>query len=333
MSPEFKRRLQIFWRKKSARVSFVFLSVLLLASVFAEGVSNSKPVVAYINNTLLFPAYVDYNRADVGLEGAGVVDYREVKDQMSFAVWPPLRWDPFENDEELEEMMSPPSARHPMGTDVAGRDVFARLLYGTRISFFFAFGVWIFTYIVGTVLGLLQGFFGGKVDIIGQRLVEVFASIPEFYLLLFLITILQPNIFILIVIASTFGWVSISQYMRAEALRNRSLPFTEAATSLGSSRRRILFKHILPNSLVPIITFSPFAIVAAIYGLAGLDLLGFGVPAPTPSWGELLDQARRNFQVAWWLAAFPSLFLFSTIVSLNLIGESLRSAFDPRTSV
>lgn len=333
LSPEFRRRLQIVWRRKSARWSLYFLAFLLSASLFGEFITNSKPVVASVNNKIIFPAYLDYNRPDVGLEGAGVVDYREIKQDMGFAIWPLLDWDPFENDLELDVVYSPPSKRHLMGTDTAGRDVFARLLYGTRVSFLFAFLVWIVSYVIGTLVGLVQGFFGGKVDMFGQRVVEIFASIPEFYLLLLLITLLQPNIFVLIGISSVFAWVSISQYMRAEALRNRSLPFTEAAVSMGSTKRRILLKHILPNSIIPLVTFSPFAIVGGIYSLAGLDLLGFGVPAPTPSWGELLDQARRNFQVAWWLAVFPSLFLLSTIVSLNLVGEALRSAFDPRTQV
>lgn len=332
-SPEFRKRLVLVWRRKSARFSLLFLIGLLLASVGGEVITNSKPVVAKINGKLIFPAYVDYNRPDMGLVGAGVVDYRELKDDLEFAIWPLMNWDPYENDLELDTIISPPTARHIMGTDVAGRDVFARLLYGTRISFLFAFSVWVISYLIGTAMGLLQGFFGGRVDIIMQRLVEIFNATPYFFLLLILITLLQPNVFVLIGITSIFAWVSISQYMRGEALRNRSLPFTEAAYALGSSRRRILLKHILPNSIIPLITFSPFAIVAAIYSLASLDLLGFGVPAPTPSWGELLDQARRNFQVAWWLALFPSAFLLSSIVSLNLVAEALRGAFDPRTQV
>lgn len=333
MTPEFRRRTRAFWKRKTARYALIFLVTLFSASVLAEWITNSKPVVGSINGKIVFPAYADYNREDMGLEGAGVVDYRELRQNFKWAFWPLIEWDPYENDTALEQLMSPPSKSHLLGTDTSGRDVFARLLYGTRVSFFFAFAVWIVTYCVGTVLGLLQGFLGGKVDIFGQRLVEVFASIPEFYLLLLLITMIQPNISMLIAITSFFGWVSISQYMRAEALRNRSLAYAEAAVSLGASRVRILFKHVLPNSLVPIITFSPFAIVAGIYGLSALDLLGFGVPAPTPSWGELLGQARSNFQVAWWLAFAPLLFLFSTIVALNLIGEALRSAFDPRASL
>lgn len=331
MSPEFKRRVGIFLRNKPARVALVFLLTLFALSLGSEWVTSSRPVIGHINGKIVVPAYLDYNWEDVGQEGAGVVDYREVRKDFTWAVWPLLSWDPLENDLELVQFLSPPTATHIMGTDVAGRDVFARLLYGTRISFLFALCVWVITYIFGTFIGLLQGFFGGKVDMIGQRIVEVFSSIPVLYILLLLITILTPNVPLLIVLTSIFGWVSISQYMRGEALRNRGLTYSEAAIAMGASRSRLMFRHILPNSLIPIVTFSPFAIVGSIIALSSLDFLGFGVPAPTPSWGELFDQARANFQVAWWLALFPSLFMFLSVVCLNFIGEALRSAFDPRS--
>lgn len=330
MTPLTRRKLQKLFSQKTVIVSIFILSLLAVGSIFTEFITNSKPVVAYVNNKVIFPAYVDYNREAVGLEGAGTIDYREMKEDMRWALWPIFNWDPFENDNDLDEYMSPPSKVHPMGTDVGGRDVFSRLLYGTRISFIFALSVWILSYVVGIIIGLLQGFVGGKFDLVAQRFVEVFNSIPVFFLLILLISIIQPGLFWLIIINVVFGWIMISYYMRAEALKNRKLTYTEAAYAMGAKPGRILFKHILPNSLIPLITFSPFNIVANIIGLASLDYLGFGVPAPTPSWGELLDQAQRNFQVAWWLAFFPSFFLFLSIVSLNLLGQALRNTFDPR---
>jgi microcin C transport system permease protein len=330
VSPEFKRRCSVFFKAKRSLVSLSLLGILLITSVSAEWITNSKPLVAVYKGSVFFPAYKDYNLEVFGQVGAGIVDYRELRSEFSYSLWPLLNWDPIEADDALDHYMTPPEKKHIMGTDISGRDVFARLLYGTRISFLFALATWFLNYTIGTILGMVQGFFGGWFDLIGQRTVEVFSSIPEFYLLLLLITMLNPNIILLIIVSAIFGWVSISQYMRAEALRNRNLTFAEAARALGASRTRILCKHILPNSLVPIVTFSPFAIVSGITGLAALDLLGFGVPAPTPSWGELLDQARANYQIAWWLAAFPSLFLFLSVVCLNLIGDSLRKAFDPR---
>jgi microcin C transport system permease protein len=330
MRPETKRRLANFLRSKRTIVSLVCFGTMVLAALGAELITNSRPVVGKINGRVIWPAYVDYNWTDVGQSGAGTVDYRQIRSDFEWALWPLIEWDPIENDLELVDLLAPPDRRHLMGTDVSGRDVFARLIYGTRISFLFGFAVWILTYIVGTLVGMIQGFFGGAVDLIGQRFVEMFSSIPVFYLLLLVITFLQPTVTMLIVISAVFGWVGISLYMRGEALKNRNLVYCEAARSLGASQMRIIFKHLLPNSLIPLITFSPFAIVGGITSLSALDLLGFGVPPPTPSWGELLEQARQNFRVAWWLAVFPSLFLFTSVVSLNLMGESLRRAFDPK---
>jgi microcin C transport system permease protein len=333
LSPLTKRRLAIVRSRKPAMLSIVFLAIMGIAALGAEALTNSKPLIGKLNGKVIFPAYVDYNREDMGLVGAGVVDYRELKESFEWAWWPILDWDPFENDLELEVIISAPDSRHIMGTDVAGRDVFARLIYGTRVSFLFAISLWILTDLIGTVVGMVQGYFGGRIDLFGQRFTEVFSSIPTFYLLLLLITVLSPDVSVLIGLSAIFGWVGISLYLRAEALRNKSLPFCEAARALGATSPRIIFRHILPNSLVPLVTFAPFTIVGGILTLAGLDLLGFGVPPPTPSWGELLDQARKNFQVAWWLAVYPSLFLFLSIVTLNLIGEALRAAFDPRAKL
>lgn len=321
----------MFRSSRSAMASLIVVVGLLLAGLGAELISNSAPVIAHINGKTIFPAYVNYERDVLGLDGAGTIDYRELRPQFSWSVWPVLKWDPVEIDSEQMEYLSPPSSSHLMGTDAAGRDVFARLLYGTRISLLFGIGYWLVTYVIGIVLGLMQGFFGGWFDLIGQRLLEIFSAIPVMMLLLFIVSVASPNPVLLCLFLCIFGWMGICQYMRTEALRNRNLTFTEAATSLGASKSRLLFSHILPNSLVPIITFSPYAVIGGIESLATLDFLGFGVPPPTPSWGELLDQARTNYQVAWWLAVFPSVYLFITILCLNFVGEAVRKAFDPRS--
>ena len=330
MSPDFERRFFIFKKNRRAMVSFWIMITLLLAGLCAELISNSAPIVANINGRTIFPSYVEYDRESLGLEGAGVIDYRELKPQFNWSIWPLLSWDPYEIDSEQSEYLAAPNPSHLMGTDTAGRDVFARLLYGTRISLLFGIGFWILTYVVGTVLGLMMGFVGGSLDLYGQRLMEIFGSIPSLMLLLFIGSVMTPGPLLLCLFVCLFGWMGIAQYMRSEALRNRNLTFTEAAVSLGAGRARLLFTHVLPNSLVPIITFSPSAVIGGIYTLASLDFLGFGVPPPTPSWGELMDQARANYQVAWWLAVFPSVFLFTTILCLNFIGEAVRKAFDPR---
>lgn len=330
MSPDFQRRLKHFRSIRRAVWSVWILLFMVLASFLSELITNSSPIIAKINDRIIVPAYITYEREDLGQQGAGVVDYRELKDQYQWAVWPLLSWDPIEIDSEQSEYLAAPNQTHVMGTDRAGRDVFARLLYGTRISFLFGLAYWLITYIIGTSIGLFTGFVGGNIDLYGQRLIEIFQSTPHMPLLLFIVSVVSPSAALLALFLCIFGWTGIAQYMRLEALRNRNLTFTEAAISMGASRFRLLFTHILPNSLVPLITFSPVAVISGIYSLASLDLLGFGVPPPTPSWGELLDQARANYQVAWWLAVFPSLFLFTTILCLNFIGEAVRKAFDPR---
>jgi microcin C transport system permease protein len=175
-----------------------------------------------------------------------------------------------------------------------------------------------------------MGYFGGWIDIIGQRLLEIWESVPTLMLLIILASLFAPNVWVLAAFTVFFGWTGISVYIRAEFLKLRKREFVEAAKSLGASQSRIIFRHILPNSLTPLITLTPFLIAGSITGLATLDYLGFGLSAPTPSWGELLGQAQTHFQRAWWLAVFPSLALFITLTSLNLIGSALRDAFDPR---
>jgi microcin C transport system permease protein len=174
-----------------------------------------------------------------------------------------------------------------------------------------------------------MGFFGGKVDFVGQRVVEVLSTVPQFFLLIILISIFTPSLWLLIAISCVFSWIGISYYVRGEFLKNRNKEFVEAARSLGASNFKIIFKHILPNSMTPIITFAPFTIAAEIVGLAALDYLGFGLQVPTPSWGELLAQAQKNYSIAWWLAVYPSLALFTILTLLNLIGQGVRDAMDP----
>jgi microcin C transport system permease protein len=181
------------------------------------------------------------------------------------------------------------------------------------------------------MLGGTMGFFGGKIDFIGQRIVEVLSTVPQFFLLIILISIFSPTLFMLIIITCGFAWIGISYYVRGEFLKNRNKEYVEAAKSLGASNFSIIFKHILPNSLTPIITFAPFTIAAEIVGLAGLDYLGFGLQVPTPSWGELLAQAHKNYSIAWWLALYPSLALFTVLTLLNLIGQGVRDAMDPNS--
>jgi microcin C transport system permease protein len=217
-----------------------------------------------------------------------------------------------------------------MGTDEGGRDVAARLLYGFRYSFSFAFAVWALASIIGLIAGAWMGYKGGWVDLAGQRVIEILESLPFLMILITLVSIFPPTLPLLVVLTVFFSWVGISLYFRAEFLKLRKLEFVEAARALGARTPRLLFTHILPNSLTPWVTISPFLIAGYISTLAALDYLGFGLPAPTPSWGELLNEAQKYFRIAWWLAVYPSLALFITLTVLNFIGEAIRDALDPR---
>jgi microcin C transport system permease protein len=174
-----------------------------------------------------------------------------------------------------------------------------------------------------------MGFYGGKVDIIGQRVVEVLSTVPQLFLIIILVSMFESSVGLLAAIVIAFGWIGISYYIRAEFLKNRNREFVEAARSMGASDTRIFLRHILPNSLTPVITFAPFFIAAQFATLASLDYLGFGLPVPTPSWGEMLAQGQKYYSVAWWLAVYPSLCLFVTLYMLNLVGEGVRDAMDP----
>jgi microcin C transport system permease protein len=303
----------------------------LFASLAAGLICNDLPYVMKFGGRLYFPVLRAPLAAELGITDRFTVDYQALKfGPEEWAIFPPIRFNPFNSNTDVSTYPSPPTWRNPLGTDDRGRDVFARLLYGFRISFAYAVGTWILTYILGVLLGLSMGFFGGKVDFVGQRLVEIISSVPQFFLLIILIAIFEPNLPLLILITTLFGWIPISSYVRAEGLRLRKLDFVEAARAVGQPTWKIVLKHVLPNALTPIITFSPFAIAAGITGLAALDFLGFGLPPPTPSWGELLEEAQKNFTIAWWLALFPSLALFLTLTLLNFVGEGLRNAFDPK---
>jgi microcin C transport system permease protein len=222
-----------------------------------------------------------------------------------------------------------PGSGHWMGTDSAGRDVLARILYGLRTSMTFGFLLVAMAMALGTLLGALQGYFGKNVDIIGQRFTEIWSAVPFLYVMILLGAVYGRGFLMLLLCYALFNWIGISYYIRAEFLRLRHLPFVESARALGLPHRTIIFRHILPNALVPLITFFPFYLVGAIGSLAALDYLGFGLPPPTPSWGELLAQAQQ-FRWAWWLILYPALALFVVMLLGVFVGEGIRNAYDPR---
>jgi microcin C transport system permease protein len=223
----------------------------------------------------------------------------------------------------------PPVKGHWLGIDNAGRDVLARILYGLRTSMTFGLVLVFLSMALGVVIGAVQGYFGGAVDIAGQRFTEIWSALPFLYVVILLGSVYGRSFLLLLFCYGIFNWIGISYYMRAEFLRLRRQTFVEAARAMGLSHRRVIFRHVLPNALVPLITFSPFYLVGAIGSLAALDYLGFGLPPPTPSWGELLQQAQQ-FRWAWWLILYPSLALFVVMLLGVFVGEGVRNAYDPR---
>ncbi len=326
-----RKRWRRFKAHRSAVVSVWILIALTFLSVTAELWANSEPIYLKHHGKSYFPVFQKIHPSEFGLEDVMVTDYRTLPlGADDKVIWPPIRWNPFDRNSALDELPAKPSSANIFGTDESGRDVASRLLYGFRYSMSYAVTVWFFCSLFGVCLGAAMGYFAGWVDIIGQRVIEIWESVPVLMLLIILASIISPNIWILAGFTVFFGWTGISLYIRAEFLRLRKREFVEAARALGSGRARIIFRHILPNSLTPWITMTPFLVAGSITGLATLDYLGFGLAAPTPSWGELLGQAQTHFQRAWWLAVFPSIALFTTLTALNLIGSAVRDAYDPR---
>jgi microcin C transport system permease protein len=261
-----------------------------------------------------------------------MTDYRTLKSRLAaegsgWVLMPPYPYNPSES--LLASPGTPPSRQHIFGIDDRGRDVFARLAYGFNVSITFSLAVLAVSYAAGVSIGGILGYFGGKVDLLGQRGIEIWSALPVLYTVIILTSLLPVSFWLLVVVVSLFNWMGITYYVRGEFYREKSKDYVAAAVALGASSRTIIFRHILPNALTPVISFAPFAAVANISALVALDFLGFGLPVPTPSWGELIDQGMMNLR-DWWLVLFPLGAMFVTLMLIVFVGESLRSAFDPR---
>jgi len=327
-----KRWKQFKSNKKAYIAVWVFLFFIFL-SITAEFWANSKPLMMSWQGKWYFPTFIHYHPSDLNLDSPfNRVDYKKLEfSEKDYALWPLVKWDPFESNTEVEHYPAPPSTKNWLGTDDRGRDILSRLIYGFRYSIGFALVVWLLAYSFGTLIGALMGFIGGWFDLIGQRLVEVLETIPFLLLLITIVDMLGGvNFWLLVMFMACFRWFNISYYIRAEFLKLRKREFVDICRVQGMHPLRTILKHVLPNALNPILTFSPFSIAWAITFLAILDYLGFGLTPPTPSWGELLLQAEKHFTIAWWLALFPSLALFTTLMILTFIGDGIRTCFNPR---
>lgn len=331
------RRLWLRFRQdRRGYWSLVIFCALFALSMTAEVISNDKPLIARYNGHLVFPIVHDYSEKTFGGDFDTPADYldpfiqRQFRRPGNWAIYPlnHYSYDTL-NYFAKSPNPAPPSADNWLGTDDRGRDVFARLLYGFRISVLFGFALTLTGLVLGVVTGAIQGYFAGKTDLLFQRFMEIWGSMPELYLLIIFASIFEPSLGLLLVLLSLFGWMGLSDYVRADFLRNRNLEYVQAARALGLSNAQIIWRHVLPNSLTPVVTFLPFRMSAAILSLTSLDFLGLGVPPPTPSLGELLAQGKDNLD-AWWIVVSTFVVLTLTLLLLTNIGDALRNALDVR---
>lgn len=335
-SPITKRKLNGFFRQRRARIGLLCFILLFFFSMTAELWSNNQPLILRLSSPTetktYFPLFFYYEPAEFGPTDDLMVDYKKLaeENQNVWALFPPNHWNA---SEQTDDVLAAPSAQHWFGTDNLGRDVFARLLYGTRISLSFALILWFISYVVGIFLGGLQGYILGIFDFTLERFKELAAIIPMLTIVILVTAITKSqSFFVILSLVLLFAWMGISSQIRANVLSLRKREFCDAVLAMGGSPWRIIFKHILPNALTPVITMSPFAIEGGISLLAVLDYLGFGLAPPTPSIGELLAQGRDNIQNAPWVLTFPILTILLLLISISLIGQALRKAFDPLQS-
>jgi microcin C transport system permease protein len=327
---------QRFRRNRLGFVSLVLFVLLFVISLAAEFVSNDKPLVARYQGQWYAPVFKNPPETAFGGDFATPTDFLDpfIRQQFqqpgNWAVYP---LNPYHhgtlNYFAKEPNPAPPSADNWLGTDDRGRDLLARLLYGFRVSVLFALALTVTGTILGVVTGAIQGFFVGKIDLAMQRFIEIWGAMPELYLLIIFSAVFEPSVSLLLILLSLFGWMGLSDYVRAEFLRNRQLDYVRAARALGLSNWAIIWRHVLPNSMTPVVTFLPFRMSAAILALTSLDFLGLGVPPGTPSLGELLAQGKNNID-AWWISISTFGVLVVTLLLLTFMGDALRDALDPR---
>jgi microcin C transport system permease protein len=349
LNPLTRRKLRRFREIRRGYWSFVVLVALVVLSLGAELLINSRALAVRYEGRWYFPTYSAVKLgADFGLDGPAArtpVNYRALKAHFEHAgggnrvILPPVPYDAFENDAyEGVFKPAPPSraTRHYLGTDSTGRDILARLVFGFRIAILFAIAFMALTYLIGISLGCMMGWFGGGFDLVMQRVIEVWSNIPFLYMVIIAFSVIPSSyavstrIGILLVIMVLFSWTSMTYYMRTSTYREKERDYTAAALVLGASTPRIIFNHIIPNVVSTIVTFMPFTVVNAITAVTALDFLGWGLPPPTPSIGELLKQGTGNLTTAPWIvtSAFVALVFILTLVTF--IGEAVREAFDPR---
>jgi microcin C transport system permease protein len=346
-NPQTVKKLQRFRQIKRGYYSFLMLAGLIVLLSFGELLINSRALIVSYQGDLYFPTYGDFHPGtDFGLDYAYETNFRELQEKFKAAgeddwvLMPPVPYNAFENHAPGGIFKPlPPSAdiQHYLGTDTTSRDILARLFYGTRIALLFSIAFMVCVYLVGISVGCAMGYFGGVFDLVFQRIIEIWSNIPFLYMVIIVFSVIPSSvsvtsrISILLLVMVLFSWTGMTYYMRTETYKEKSRDYTAAARVIGASNSRIIFRHIMPNVLSTLVTFMPFTIVGAVSAITALDFLGFGLPVPTPSLGELLKQGTANLRIAPWIviSAFSTLVALLTLVTF--IGEAVRESFDPKT--
>ncbi len=340
MSPINRRRLQNFRRNRRGYYSLWIFLALFGVGLGAEFVANDAPILFKKGGSLYFPVLLTYTEQELGGEIPTPADYRDphvqslIASDAGWMIWPPVRfsYDTIHWEVSAPTPLPPGHDGHLLGTDAMGRDLVAMLLYAFRLSVLFGLALTAVSMMIGVVLGALQGYFGGKVDLIGQRLLEIWAGLPVLFLLIILTSIVDASVLWLLLILALFSWMPLVGVVRAEFLRARNLDFVRAARCLGVGDLTIMRRHVLPNAMVAAMTYLPFILTGAITSLTALDFLGFGLPVDSPSMGRLLAQAKSNIEAPWiGISVFVTLAVMLTL--LIFIGEAVRDAFDPRRTL
>ncbi|KEQ15063.1 ABC transporter permease [Endozoicomonas numazuensis] len=336
ISPLNQRRWKSFKSNRRGYYSLWIFSFLFFSTLLAEFIANDKPLLVYYQGEIYTPVFHTYPETAFGGEFELEMDYRqdyarELIEPHGWMLWPPIHYS-YDTINYARIAPAPPTLENLMGTDDQGRDVLARVIYGFRISVLFGLILTLFSSLIGVAMGALQGFYGGRIDLIGQRFIEVWSGMPSLYLLIILSSFVEPGFWWLLGIMLLFSWMALVDVVRAEFLRGRNLEYVRAARALGMTDGRLMFRHILPNAMIATVTFMPFILTGAITTLTSLDFLGFGLPAGSPSLGELIAQGKNNLQAPWLgITAFMVMSVMLTL--LVFIGEATRDALDPRKYV
>ncbi|MBF0351335.1 MAG: ABC transporter permease subunit [SAR324 cluster bacterium] len=338
-NPITLRQLKRFRSIRRGYYSLWIFGIMMFLAFSAEMWVNSRALMVYYSGQWYFPTYGDMIPGTVfGLDYSYETNYRELQKKFekekagNWVLLPIAPYNAFETDLDATHFPPhPPSleARHYLGTDSIGRDLLARLVYGFRVCILFSLMLLVINFSIGITVGCLMGYWGGAFDLIFQRVIEIWSSIPFLYVIMIISSMVVPNLTMLVLISVFFGWMGLTWYMRTLTYKEKARTYVLAAKALGAGNTRIILKHILPNSLSLIITFVPFSVAGGISSLTALDYLGFGLPAPTPSWGELLQQGTNNLHAPWIISS-TVIALVVVLVTITFIGEAVREAFDPK---